>query len=69
MAGRERLQPADRLRELALRSDLASAARLVPRDRDVDEPLEEVALVGRRGAPGVLELLVRGEVLAGADQL
>jgi hypothetical protein len=35
----------------------------------VDESLQEVAFFGRRNAPGVLELLVRGEVLAGADQL
>jgi hypothetical protein len=35
----------------------------------VDEALQEVALLGRRGAPRALELLVRGEVLAAADQL
>ena len=35
----------------------------------MDEPLKEVALLGRRRAPGVLELLVRREVLAAADQL
>jgi hypothetical protein len=35
----------------------------------VDEPLEEVALLDGRRAPGELELLVRAEVVAGADQL
>jgi hypothetical protein len=69
VCGRIRRQPPDRLLELALGADAPPAAGLVPRDRDVDEPLEEVALLGRRRAPGQLELLVRGEVLAGADQL
>jgi hypothetical protein len=62
-------EPSDRLHELPLGADLASAPCLVPRDGDVDEALEEVPLVRRRGAPGELELLVRGEVLAAADQL
>jgi hypothetical protein len=35
----------------------------------VHEPLEEVALVGRRGAPGELKLLVGGEVLARTNEL
>jgi hypothetical protein len=35
----------------------------------VDESLEKVAFVGVRGAPRELQLLVRGEVLAAADQL
>jgi hypothetical protein len=65
----ERCQSADRLRELPLGADLASAPRLVPRDRHVHETLEEVALLGGRRAPRVLELLVRGEVLAGPNQL
>jgi hypothetical protein len=64
---REWLEPASRLLELPLGADLSATPRLVPRDRDVDEALEEVAFRGGRGAPGVLELLVRGEVLAGAD--
>jgi hypothetical protein len=34
----------------------------------VHEPLEEVAFGRRRCAPGVFELFVRGEVLAGPDQ-
>jgi voltage-gated potassium channel Kch len=41
----------------------------MPRDRDVDEPLEEVLLRRFRGAPGVLERLVRVEVLAAANLL
>jgi hypothetical protein len=64
-----RREPADRLRELSLGRDGAAASGLVPRDRHVDEPLQEVAFLRRGGAPFVLELLVRGEVLAGADQL
>jgi hypothetical protein len=35
----------------------------------VDEPLEEVALHGLGGTPGVLDLLVGGEELAPADQV
>ena len=69
MGRRERLEPAQRLCELPLGADLASAPRLVPRDRDVNETLEEVALVAGRRAPRALELLVRGEVLAGPNQL
>jgi hypothetical protein len=67
--GREGFQAPDGLGELSFGTDPASASCLVPRDRDVDEPLEEVALLCRRRAPGILELLVRGEVLARADQL
>jgi hypothetical protein len=64
---RIRRQASDRLRKLALRADLPAAARLVPGDGDVDEPLKEVAFLARRGAPRKLELLVRGEVLAAPD--
>jgi hypothetical protein len=56
-----------RLLELALAADPVPAAGLVPRDRDVDEPLVEVALLRRRRAPRQLELLVRGEELAAAN--
>jgi hypothetical protein len=35
----------------------------------VDEALEEIALAVGRGAPGVLERLVRFEERAGADQV
>ena len=69
MHWRERLEPAQRLCELPLGADLAPAPRLVPGNCDVHETLEEVALSGRRRAPGILELLVCGEVLAGTDQL
>jgi len=65
--GRVRREPADRLLELALGADAPPAARLVPGDGDVDQALEEVALGLRRRAPGELELLVRGEVLACAQ--
>ena len=54
------------LLELAFAPRAVATARLVPRNRDVDEPLEEVALARRRRAPLELELLVRGEVLAPA---
>ncbi len=69
MRGRVGRQPADRLLELALGSDLPAAAGLVPGDGDVDEALEEVAFGLGRRAPGEFELLVRGEVLAGAYEL
>ena len=69
MSGRVRLQPAQCLRELPLRADPASTPRLVPRDRDVHETLEEVALLGRGGSPRVLQSLVSGEVLACTNQL
>ena len=69
VSGRERFQPAQGLRELPLGADPASAPGLVPRHRDMHQALEEVALFGRRRAPRILELLVRGEVLAGSDEL
>jgi hypothetical protein len=62
-------EPALRLLELALAPDGVASAGLVPGDRDVDEPLEEVALLCGRRAPRVLENLVRREELAAADQL
>jgi len=64
MTRRERPEPALRLLELPLEPDPVPAAGLVPGDDDVHEPLEEVLLLGRRRAPGVLERLVRREVLA-----
>src|SRR5438309_11018716 len=69
MARRVPGKPAGGLLELPLAADSVAALRLVPRDRHVHEPLEEIALVGRRRAPRQLELLVRGEELAAADQL
>jgi hypothetical protein len=35
----------------------------------VDEPLEEVALLGRRGPPQVFQHLVGGEELPAVDQV
>jgi hypothetical protein len=68
MHRREGLEPPHRLRELSLRPDLAAASGLIPGNRDVHQTLEEVALLGGSGAPGILELLVRGEVLARTNQ-
>lgn len=68
MRGRIRSQPAKGLRQLALATDLVAAARLVPRDGDVYEALEEVSLRGLGCAPGILQLFVGGEELAAADQ-
>src|SRR5215217_2046295 len=64
MDGRERGQAAQRLLALASRRDRPPAPRLVRADDDVDEPLEEVTLVGLRGAPRQLERLVRVEPFA-----
>jgi hypothetical protein len=62
------LQASGRLLQLPLAADAVPTAGLVPRDGDVDEALEEVAL-GRLGrAPDVLEDLVGGEVLAAVDE-
>jgi hypothetical protein len=63
-----RREPARGLLELALAADAVSASRLVPRDRHVDEALEEVALARPRGAPRLLERLVGREVLAALDE-
>jgi hypothetical protein len=54
---------------LPLAARLVATACLVPGDDDVDEPLEEVLLGGLGRAPGVLERLVRVEVLAGAGEI
>ncbi len=69
MRRRVRPEPPGRLLELPRGADAPPAPGLVPRDRDVDEPLVEVALPGVGGAPGELQLLVRLEVLAGPDQV
>jgi hypothetical protein len=66
---RERLETTSRLHELPLAPGAVPPARVVPGDRDVDETLEEVLLRGLRRPPGLLELLVRLEVLAAPDQL
>ena len=62
-------EPPRRLLELPLAADAVPAAGLVPRNREVHETLKEVALLGRGCPPGVLELLVGGEVLAAPDQV
>jgi hypothetical protein len=62
-------KPAARLLELSFGADPFAAPGLVPGDRDVHEPLEEVPLAGLGGAPRVFQLLVSGEELAGPDQL
>ena len=66
---RVRTEPARRFFELAFAAGTLPAPGLVPGDGNVDEPLQEVSLLRRRLAPLVLELLVRGEELAGGDQL
>jgi hypothetical protein len=67
--GRVGREPPGRLLELALAADAVAASGLVPRDRDVDEPLEEVAFLGRRRPPRVLELLVGGEELPATNEV
>jgi len=56
-----------RLLELAFAADPVTAPGLVPGDRDVNEPLEEVALGRLGGTPRVFQLLVSGEELAGPN--
>ena len=62
-------EPARGLLELASAADLLAAPGLIPGHRDVHEALQEIALGGLGRPPGVLELLVRGEVLALSDQI
>jgi len=69
MPGPIRSEASRRLLELTLAAGPIRPLRVQPCDGDVDEPLQEVALAIRRFAPLVLELLVRLEVLACADQL
>jgi len=68
MRGTVGSKPASGLLELALAARPVPATPVVPGDCDVDEPLEEVALLGGRFAPLVLELLVRLEVRPLTDQ-
>ena len=58
MRGRVRAEAPRRLLQLARRAGRVAARRVVPRDRDVDEPLEEVPLGLRGVAPFVLQRLV-----------
>ncbi len=69
MGRRIRRQPTASLLELALAADPVAASCLIPRNGDVHETLEEVALGGLRGAPGLFQLLVGREELAGTNQL
>ena len=62
-------EPPRGLHELALAPWPPPTPGLVPRDSDVNEPLQEIALRRRRLPPLVLELLVRGEELPRGDQL
>jgi hypothetical protein len=62
-------ETASRLRELPLAPGAVPPARVVPGDRDVDETLEEVLLRRLCGPPGLLQLLVRLEVLTAPDQI
>ena len=66
---REGLETARRLRELPLAAGSVPPAGVVPGDRDVDEALEEVLLRRLGRPPGLLELLVRLEVLAAPNQI
>ena len=69
MGGGEGAEPAAGLLELPRAADLVPPPGLVPGDDDVHEPLEEVLLCGLGGSPGVLERLVRREILARAREL
>jgi hypothetical protein len=60
-------EPPRRLLELSFAADPITPAGLIPRDRDVDEPLEEVLLRGVGRAPDVLQRLMCLEVLAPLD--
>jgi len=68
MGRRERSKTALRLFELPLEPDPILPSGLVPRDDDVHEPLEEVALLGRARPPRRLERLVRLEEPAAARE-
>jgi hypothetical protein len=67
--GREGAEPPGCLLQLPLAARTVAAPGLVPGDDDVDEALEEVFLGRVRSAPGVLERLVRLEVLARAGEV
>ncbi len=63
-----RREATSRLRELPFAARAVVALGVEPGNGHVDEALEEVALLGRRVPPLVLELLVRLEVGAGSDE-
>ena len=56
------------LLELAFTPRPVASTRVMPGDRDVHKPLQEVALGRGRVAPLVFELLVGVEVLATSNQ-
>ena len=66
---REGLETASRLRKLPLAVRPVPPAGVVPGDRDVDETLEKVLLHRLGRPPGLLELLVRLEVLPAPNQV
>ena len=68
MVRHERGEPPGGFLELALAAHAPPSSGLVPRDGHVNEPLEEVALAGCRGAPGLFERLVGSEELAGGQE-
>ena len=69
MRGRVRGEAAECLVKLAAAAHAVPAPRLVPRDCDVHEALEEVAFRFVRRTPRKLELFVGGEELATTDEL
>ena len=69
MFRRERREAPRRFLELTLTPWAVAAPRLVPRDRDVNQPLEEVTLLGSCGSPHELELFVGGEEVSVSDQI
>jgi hypothetical protein len=69
MNGRIGRKPPSRFLELALAAHTVAPPGLVPGDRDVDEPLEEIAFGRRSGAPRIFQLLMGREEVAGPNQL
>ena len=69
MGGRVRREARDRLDALALAGDRAAACLLVCGYDNVDEALEEVALLVAAGAPRLFERLVRLEERSRPAQL
>ena len=68
MGGGERGEAGERLHALALARDRPAARLLVGGHDHVDEPLEEIALRLRAGAPRLLERFVRLEERPGSRQ-
>src|SRR5438046_2181884 len=69
MNGRVASEPAQSLLTLPFGADGLAAGRLVSEDDHMHQPLEEVTLLGRSGAPSELECLVRLEPLAATREL